>query len=195
MDASFGSFSTKFVGTGKSAEINALPIRAYVKIWAEWFRDQNVDNPAINSTADATVDYTDDAGEDIEKILQQAYTGGRPLPVNRFHDYFSSSLPSPQRAAEPVKIPLSANAPIRLYTDKELANQNRIGSQIVASNSKTATGIDRRTKRTYIVNKLKDDTTNWEVIKSADENTATDPDLYFGADLQNINATTINQLV
>lgn len=101
---------TKFVGAGKNAEINALPIRAYVKIWSEWFRDQNVDNPAINSATDATVNYKDDAGEDIEKILQQAYTGGRPLPVNRFHDYFSSALPSPQRAKEPVKLPLGGKA-------------------------------------------------------------------------------------
>lgn len=101
---------TKFVGAKKSAEINALPIRAYVKIWSEWFRDQNVDNPAINSVTDATVNYKDDAGEDIEKILQQAYTGGRPLPVNRFHDYFSSALPSPQRATEPVKLPLGGKA-------------------------------------------------------------------------------------
>ena len=35
--------------------VNALPMRAYAMIWQEWFRDQNVDNPAINSTADATV--------------------------------------------------------------------------------------------------------------------------------------------
>jgi hypothetical protein len=34
--------------------INALPIRAYVKIWNEWFRDQNIDNPAINNTDDKT---------------------------------------------------------------------------------------------------------------------------------------------
>ena len=47
---------TKFLGQGKKAEINALPIRAYVKIWNEWFRDQNVDNPAINSNAEATED-------------------------------------------------------------------------------------------------------------------------------------------
>ena len=105
---------TKFLGNGKTAEINALPIRAYVKIWNEWFRDQNVDNPAINSDTDATVDYEDDAENDIEKVLQQAYKGGRPLPVSRFHDYFSSCLPSPQRASEPVKIPLTSG-PMPIY--------------------------------------------------------------------------------
>lgn len=108
---------TKFLGNNKTAEINALPIRAYVKIWNEWFRDQNVDNPAINSNTDATVNYTDDAENDIEKILQQAYTGGRPLPVSRFHDYFSSCLPSPQRANEPVKISLTDGNILPLLED------------------------------------------------------------------------------
>lgn len=170
---------TKFVGAGKTAEINALPIRAYVKIWAEWFRDQNVDNPAINSSADATVEYKDDAGEDIEKILQQAYTGGRPLPVNRFHDYFSSALPSPQRATEPVKIPLTGNAPIKGYKDAN--SKNEIDKAVYAIfngniEPKGTVGVASIPNRAY-------------VTSTSDGNKA-----YLGADLSNVNATTINQL-
>lgn len=168
---------TKFVGAGKSAEINALPIRAYVKIWSEWFRDQNVDNPAINSTADATVDYKDDAEENIEKILQQAYRGGRPLPVNRFHDYFSSSLPSPQRAAEPVRIPLSGNAPIKGYKDNLARNEidNAIYAVFNGSIEKGGTaGI------TSIPNRA--------IIQTSSGKA------YLGADLSSVNATTINEL-
>ena len=88
-------------GGGSAFSVNALPFRAYAMIWQEWFRDQNVDNPAINSDADATVNYTDDetkgmdaTNPDLEYILQNAYTGGRPLPVNKYHDYFTSALPS-----------------------------------------------------------------------------------------------------
>ena len=109
-------------GADTAFSINALPIRAYAMIWQEWFRDQNVDNPAINSTTDATVNYTDDetkgmdaATPNLEYILQNAYTGGRPLPVNKYHDYFTSALPSPQKAGEPVTIPITGNAPIGLY--------------------------------------------------------------------------------
>lgn len=95
----------------RRVEVNALPIRAYVKIWNEFFRDQNVGNPAVMRTDDADIDYKDTGKEEIEQNLQHAIHGGRCLPVNRFHDYFSSCLPYPQRGPE-VTIPLTGNATV-----------------------------------------------------------------------------------
>lgn len=93
--------------------INALPVRAYVKIWNEYFRDENVDNKAALLTKGIDEAYQDKKDESLDEILKKAYTGGRCLPVNKFHDYFSSCLPYPQRGPA-VTMPMTGNAPIRL---------------------------------------------------------------------------------
>ena len=97
---------------GAKFSINALPIRAYVMIWNEFFRDENVENAAVLKTDSQDVNYTD-RNATTDQILEDAYKGGRCLPVNKFHDYFTSCLPYPQRGPE-VTIPMTGNAPIRL---------------------------------------------------------------------------------
>lgn len=96
----------------KPFSINALPIRAYVKIWNEFFRDENVGNAATIKTNDEDVTYSMSeipGGEVMSVTLLEAVTGGRPLPVNKFHDYFTSCLPYPQRGPN-VTLPLTGNA-------------------------------------------------------------------------------------
>lgn len=173
---------TKIIGETGELDINALPIRAYVKIWNEWFRDQNVDNPAINTDKDADVDYKD-SGKDatLETILQEAYTGGRPLPVNRFHDYFSSTLPSPQRSAESVTIPMLGNAPVKIYNDIEVKNalQFATGTGDLSGFKMTKEGLasfeQKAISTTYSANVV-------------------DGTGYMGADLSAVTGATINQL-
>lgn len=115
----------------EKGEINALPFRAYVKIWNEWFRDQNIDNPAIEKIGN------DDGGQEAlaiggkwgelskDTILRYAHNGSEPLWVNKFHDYFTSALPSPQKG-EPTLIPMSGNAIVGYGSagDKKLYNDN-----------------------------------------------------------------------
>lgn len=96
----------------KPFSINALPIRAYVKIWNEFFRDENVGNAATIKTNDEDVAYSMTeipSGEVMSVTLLEAIGGGRPLPVNKFHDYFTSCLPYPQRGPN-VTLPLTGNA-------------------------------------------------------------------------------------
>lgn len=93
--------------------INALPIRAYVKIWNEFFRDENVDNVATLKTDDANVTYEFGNEDWVQEAENNAYKGGNLLPVNKFHDYFTSCLPYPQRGPA-VTIPMTGNAPVRL---------------------------------------------------------------------------------
>lgn len=105
--------------TGGDFTVNALPIRAYVMIWNEYFRDQNIENSAVFKTDDDGVLYSDSLeGGTLENNLKEAITGGRCLPVNRFHDYFSSCLPYPQRGPE-VTLPLTGNAPVALRSSNQ----------------------------------------------------------------------------
>nr|QJB19953.1 MAG: major capsid protein [Microvirus sp.] len=94
--------------------VNALPIRAYVMIWNEFFRDENVGNAAAWKSGSGNEVYTDTNDEgNMEGNLLRAITGGRCLSVNKFHDYFTSCLPYPQRGPE-VTLPMEGNAPVRL---------------------------------------------------------------------------------
>lgn len=180
---------TKIIGETGELDINALPIRAYVKIWNEWFRDQNVDNPAINTDKDADVDYKDSGkNATLETILQEAYTGGRPLPVNRFHDYFSSTLPSPQRSAESVTIPMLGNAGIFTYEDSKLTKKK---STLITSF--TGTQSDEGVKgRAYGLTRIVEDVPLYLTVGKGEGNFRENQ--YLGADLSNVTGATINQL-
>lgn len=100
-------------GVKNKLSINALPIRAYVKIWNEWFRDQNLDDPVPEFTGDEAVENYAHIGTGWTQteLNELAQIGDECLPVNKFHDYFTSALPAPQKGPE-VTIPLTGNAPI-----------------------------------------------------------------------------------
>ena len=177
----------------KPFSINALPIRAYVKIWNEFFRDENVGNAAVLKTDDADVTYTMSTGEadTMEKELREAVTGGNLLPVNKYHDYFTSCLPYPQRGPE-VTIPMLGNAPIALYN--------------TASNLKIkaiAWGASKQSKDLYSGGDLVANLQDPKFVGTAKpengkyfwfENGGTDTTAAFGADLSNVTGSTINQL-
>lgn len=122
----------------KPFSINALPIRAYVKVWNEFFRDENVGNAATIKTDDEDVNYAMSdipSGEVMAVTLLEAVTGGRPLPVNKFHDYFTSCLPYPQRGPD-VTIPLNGLYPVEL---REITGQ-KPQSTIFMNGTAMATG-------------------------------------------------------
>lgn len=112
------------------AEINALPIRDFCLIWNEWFRDQNLQNPipVHRDNIDRQyvrkddLNYYDGLDDDYYIGTFGTEYGGYLPPVNKYHDYFTSALPLPQKG-NPVPIPLSGFAPvygnslIDLYSD------------------------------------------------------------------------------
>lgn len=175
-----------------STKINALPVRAYVKIWNEFFRDQNVDNQATYWTDDRDTTYADQYQEEsLEKTLKFAIEGGRCLPVNKFHDYFTSCLPYPQRGPE-VNIPLTGNAPVAMFKDWELTtpgtkNGTRDNMTIyLADNASGASDSPQITQS----NERK----RASIIGSNDFRTYKPDSAYLGANLSEVTAATINDL-
>jgi hypothetical protein len=73
---------------------SALWHRAYTLIWNDWFRDENLQKPA-------TIDTTSGTDATAYAILNRG----------KRHDYFTSSLPWPQKGAD-VTLPLGTSAPI-----------------------------------------------------------------------------------
>lgn len=89
-----------------SLSINALPTRAYNLIYNEWFRDQNLQDPVLVSVNDSTVAFNKD----------DSVYGGKPLMATKYHDYFTSALPSPQKGPD-VTIPMQADANFPVFAD------------------------------------------------------------------------------
>lgn len=92
IDIDYDNYSTK---------INILPFMAYQKIWNEWFRDENVMSPL---DFDSNNFYQVQSGDDFAELCSLRN-------VSKLHDYFTSCLPAPQKAAS-VALPLGTFAPV-----------------------------------------------------------------------------------
>lgn len=81
--------------------VSALPFRAYALIMNEWFRDQNLQDPLVVPTDDSTV-----AGVNSGTFVTDVAKGGKPFIAAKYHDYFTSALPAPQKGPD-VTIPVA----------------------------------------------------------------------------------------
>lgn len=94
--------------------VNALPFRAYALIMNEWFRDENLSDPLNIPVDDATL-----GGSNGTNYITDVVKGGMPFKAAKFHDYFTSALPAPQKGPD-VTIPVSqgSNLPVVPLVDK-----------------------------------------------------------------------------
>lgn len=134
-------------------EVNALPARAYCKIYNEWFRDENLEAPLMlgykktdngGTNADASkVTENANALDQTTNTNEATLYAMKPARAGKFHDYFTSCLPSPLKNAEPVTIPLLGNAPVLLYDDLELKNRVGEGEPLGLDNSSRITNYNQ----------------------------------------------------
>lgn len=159
----------------ENIEVNSLPLRAYTKIWNEWFRDENLSEPRPMSTGDETTEgaNTNDGG------LNSPERGGQLLKVTKYKDYFTSCLPSPQKG-EAVPLPMSGDANVYMYSTV----QNKVYDGNIWLESTNANAPRFNQQGDKIV----------QVFGSKTKNGSDETQSVFKADLSSVTATTINEL-
>nr|WNN13259.1 MAG: major capsid protein [Microviridae sp.] len=100
--------------------VNALPFRAYALICNEWFRDENLSDPLNIPVDDATV-----AGVNTGTFVSDVAKGGLPYTAAKYHDYFTSALPAPQKGPD-VMIPVAGEGLMPVVTLPENVDSSLI---------------------------------------------------------------------
>lgn len=107
----------------ENLSVSALPFRAYALICSEWFRDQNLCDPLNVPVDDSTV-----VGVNTGDFVTDCCRGGLPYRAAKYHDYFTSCLPSPQKGPD-VQIPVAEGANLPVVPLSAKVDSSLVGSQ------------------------------------------------------------------
>lgn len=92
---------------------NILPVRAYMKICNDWFRDENLEDEIAYTTNDNTTVWNPANTSKAYKINNKyPYQAGSLFKAAKFHDYFTSALPGPQKHAD-VYLPINGDIALK----------------------------------------------------------------------------------
>lgn len=198
-NGSLGDYFGLPTGIKNAIKVNALPIRAYAMIYNEWFRDENLEAPLMlgyKKIDDAGNDDNPAAAKQNANGPEQTITtneatiyGRKPAKAGKFHDYFTSCLPSPLKS-DPVEISLTGNAPVGLYKDTNLKELGTMeGNQLIAFN------YPNELSKPLIRNDPTPKYQNYAYATgSGKTNEYTSDNAYLGADLSGVSAISIQDL-
>lgn len=79
--------------------INALPFRAFAKIYSEFFRDEN-----LMDSINCPTDGVNRTGSNGDNYVTDMHLGGKVPFACKVHDYFTSVLPKPQKSGSPASV-------------------------------------------------------------------------------------------
>lgn len=122
-NGSIGDYFGLPTGVKNAIKVNALPARAYAMIYNEWFRDENLEAPLMvgykkadyggnNDDPSKTTTYANQPISTAD-INEASFYSRKPAKAGKFHDYFTSCMPSPLKS-DPVEINLTGNAPLKM---------------------------------------------------------------------------------
>lgn len=163
--------------------VSALPGRAYGLIYNEWFRNQNVTQPTLVEVTDATTTGKNDGSATNDSAITLA----KPLKAAKVFDYYTGALPEPQKG-EPITIPLTGDAKIKMYDDRGLTEPFKKSINFVGNTSEYTSAMYNSG---YVGGDYKNSVT---VVTGKDEDSSEGATAYLGADLSSVTAATINQL-
>lgn len=175
--------------------VSSLPFRSYVKVVNDWFRDENLCNPLYARKDDTTTTGTNTASSDVTGCEE----GAECYIAAKYHDYFTSALPSPLKNSEDITIPLGSVAPVtpmlsnvpsKFYPKRD---ENHFES--LRYGRDTDLGADFATNRNIVTDTL-------GYLRQRSDTSVSDSDLYghtltplnLWANLSDATAATINQL-
>lgn len=94
------------IKVGAGQKISAMPFRAYALICDQWFRSENLMTP-VNVNKDDSDIVGSNGSDQVTDIVK----GGKPFVACKTFDYFTASLPEPQKGPD-VTLPLGSIAPL-----------------------------------------------------------------------------------
>lgn len=181
--------------TGVSGiSVSSLPFRAYALIVNEWFRDQNLQDPLVIPLDDATVE-----GVNSATFVTDVAKGGKPFICAKYHDYFTSALPAPQKGPD-VTIPVAAsqNLPVVPLSDK--VSFSDVGASL-GWMKRDGTGISSITESNYVplgimgsYSTNRTSATNSSTVLGSTNNDDVVPSNLWAIQSGDISMATINQL-